>query len=114
MPITTPIKTGPGSGLNADLLDGQHAAAFAPVSGGGYVAADAGYSMVGSIAFVAHAVPSTFGAGATMAGTSLFLSYIHDGASIPITSGIQLSGTWRMLFPKPSGNPHYGLAQRIA
>lgn len=52
------IATGPGSGLNADLLDGQHGsyyapavgANYAPITGGNYVAKDNGFNAIGSYA----------------------------------------------------------------
>lgn len=109
---------GSGSGIDADLLDGQHASAFA-TSGhthtGTYLPIDMNYNNIGSLCFVE--VSSGHTVGSTVSGATLQPAGVNgisqpDGTPQVVVSG-SLSGTWRILgYSLTSGD--VTLAQRIA
>lgn len=102
------IATGPGSGLDADTLDGNHASAFAAASHThAYVDDDVGYNAIGSFCFIY--VSGTLNAGATTSVPQA-VSFNNSGG---INIGNSLSGTWRNVSATvPAGG--VALAQRIS
>jgi len=97
------IATGSGSGLDADLLDGQHASAFAAAShnhDSTYFKKDSA-SMIGAVYF--GITTSTLTVGTTY-GTGSISGQFNT-----------MGGTWRCLFSNNDGNGSYiALLQRIA
>lgn len=115
----TPID-GSGSGIDADLLDGQHASAFA-LSGhthtGQYLSSDMGYNNVGSICFVKNTSTFFYTPGATFSGSLLWPAAVVSFNAEPqvVYYPSTLPGTWRILGGGDgSGVGTVTLAQRIA
>lgn len=116
------IATGPGSGLDADTLDGYHASAFQ--AAGTYLTSDVGHGNVGSFCFAARMDMNTTGitVGSTYSGSILQASgfYVDSGSLVQIsTAGAALSGTWRALgsvtpVGGSNGSPRPTLFQRIS
>lgn len=115
---------GASSGLDADLLDGQHASAFA-TSGhthSGYVSTDVGAGGIGSFALCTRNVSGAITAGSTYAGSSLipFSGYLDTippvGSALSMTRGGEsaLSGTWRAISGMSTGSFGVVVFQRIA
>lgn len=115
--ILTKLQTvdGASSGLDADLLDGQHASAFA-ASGhthSGYVSTDVGVGAVGTIALMIVASGSV-GAGGTAAGSVLRYAMFESGIG-GVQQGDLAAGTWRNLNPASTISQLWaGLMQRIS
>lgn len=98
------VAQGAGSGLDADLLDGQHGSYYAAASS--VMTKDMGLNNVGSIAFCycsANVAP-----GGTVAGSQLVAGAVVEYASTTLVSGTGgvFSGTWRAL----GGHPYGGVA----
>ena len=80
------IATGSGSGLDADLLDGQHGSYYAPASGGNYVSKDVGSGAVGSFAsYVAYGFSPA--KGSTYAGSSIAMG---SGTWLCLSAGVDV------------------------
>lgn len=127
---------GSGSGIDADLLDGQHASAFAlsghdhtgvysPVGHthtGTYLSTDMNYNNIGSVCLVAVNNMAQFNPGTTISGSFLSPCGLRHDMLDPeshmqvYSSGGALSGTWRILgfVPINSSVLVATLAQRIA
>ena len=101
------IATGSGSGLDADLLDGQHGSYYAPATGGAYISKDMGESAIGAFAFMARNA-ATVVAGSTYSGSALYYAGGDGG-----TAGGTASGTWRALGTTSAGS-EATLFQRIS
>lgn len=92
---------GAGSGLDADLLDGQQGSYYAPATGGNYVARDAGSGAIGSFRYCTNSngSPTALADNATIAGSLLSPS---------------ASGTWRNVSGHAVTSGSQGTFQRIA
>lgn len=103
--VTAALGSGIVGGLNADLLDGQHASAFAPASHAhGYVSQDNGASAVGNFERLC-----------TLDGYSAYGGLPWSGSILRNEMGTAQPGTWRIVSNTTiSGLTQYGTFQRIA
>lgn len=106
------IATGSGSGLDADLLDGQHGSYYATVTSlSGKVSTNNGHNVVGSWAFLTVS-------GGVYAGTAYssckfaVCSTEPNFGSLTVSAGGAASGTWLAMSTHTSGIGFIG--QRIA
>lgn len=108
---------GPGSGLNADLLDGQHASYFSPTThnhNGVYVGVDNGHNALGSFCF-GRVYNSSDAPGTLFSGSSISPACLYESGNIHYSG--TLSGTWRclgQLFGSGYGYSAVTLWQRVA
>lgn len=96
---------GAGSGIDADLLDGQH--------GSYYVNRDIGVGAIGTIAVMYTEV--SVASGATVAGSSLRITSANNVGGAWLATGATQSGTWRNIGAAVDGvNYFVSTFQRIS
>jgi hypothetical protein len=103
---------GAGSGIDADLLDGQHGSYYAPASGGNYVSKDVGAAGVGLVTACRNIGVGTVANNATVLGAYLYSGRIS--ASGAWVDGPALSGTWRNVSGVSVPLNEVGFFQRIS
>lgn len=103
---------GASSGLNADLLDGQHASAFQAALGYSPVSKDCGHNNVGSFLWGIYTGSVT--PGSTYAGSSIQAGSISQIDTAALSANGSASGTWRALGGSVPGASTGTLFQRIS